>query len=129
MVPRTTEGGPAMTRGLSIVTVHEREDDTACHVTLRGRIDRTSAADVRLALRRTIGDGTSALHVDLAGVVIGDSTGIGVLVEALRHARRARRPMRVVAADDRTRRLMRRARLGHLLLDADRDPLLTGAAG
>jgi anti-anti-sigma factor len=97
------------------VTIDEREDDVGCHVTLRGRIDRTSAADVRLALRRIVADGVSALHVDLADVVIGDSTGIGVLVEALRHARRARRPMRVVAADDRTHRLMRRARLGHLL--------------
>lgn len=110
------------------MTIDEREDDVGCHLTLRGRIDRTSAADVRLALRRVIAGGGTALHVDLAEVVIGDSTGIGVLVEALRHARRARRPMRVVAADERTHRLMRRARLGHLLT-ASKAPLTVGAAG
>lgn len=109
--------------------VREHEDDVGCHVTLRGRLDRRSAADVRLVLRRLIADGTSVLHVDLAEVVIGDSTGLGVLVEALRHARRARRPMRVVAADDRTHRLMRRARLGHLLVTADADALPVGAVG
>ncbi len=108
--------------------IEEHEDDRGCHVTLRGRIDRTSAADVRLALRRIVADGGSALHVDLAEADIGDSTGIGVLVEALRHARRVRRPMRVVAADDRTHRLMRRARLGHLLATSGA-PLTVGAAG
>lgn len=116
-------------RGDSVVTLEHREDDVTCHVTLRGRLDRRTAADVRLALRRLIADGTSVLHVDLAEVVIGDSTGIGVLVEALRHARRAQRPMRVVAADDRTHRLMRRARLGHLLVAADGDAQPVGAVG
>ncbi len=118
-----------MVTGEHIVTVDEREDDAGCHVTLRGRLDRSSAADVRLALRRTIGAGSSPVHVDLADVVIGDATGIGVLVEALRHARRYRRAMVVVAADDRTRRLMRRARLGHLLVATGGDQLAVGAAG
>ncbi len=110
------------------MTIDERQDDEGYHVTVRGRIDRTTAADVRLALRRIVGDGGPALHVDLAEVVIGDSTGIGVLVEALRHARRARRPMRVVAADDRTHRLMRRARLGHLVVTSP-VPATAGALG
>jgi len=116
-------------RGESVVTIEDYEDEVGCHVRLRGRLDRSSAADVRLALRRLIADGSSGLHVDLAEVVIGDSTGIGVLVEALRHAHRARRPMRVVAADERTHRLMRRARLGHLLATAGGGALAVGAAG
>ncbi len=46
---------------------------------------------------------------------MGDTTGFGLIVECQRRARRAGRPMVVVAADDRTRRLLRRARLGSLL--------------
>ncbi len=115
-------------QGDSVVTMTERHDDVGCHLTVRGRLDRTSAPDVRLALRRTIGAGETPLLVDLGEVVIGDATGIGLLVEGLRCARRARRPMRVVAADERTRRLLRRARLGGLLV-ADREgSALTGAA-
>jgi anti-anti-sigma factor len=110
-----------MPTGEHVVTVEEREDDVGCHLTLRGRLDRSTAADVRLALRRVVGGGSAPVHVDLGDVVIGDATGIGVLVEALRLARRARRPMVVVAADDRTRRLMRRARLGHLLVATSDD--------
>ncbi len=118
-----------MVTGDHVVTVDERDDEDGCHVTLRGRLDRSTSADVRLALRRTIGAGSSPLRVDLAEVVIGDATGIGVLVEALRHARRAHRPMVVVAADDRTRRLMRRARLGHLLVTSGSEHVAVGAAG
>jgi anti-anti-sigma factor len=115
-------------QGDSVVTIDEDDDERGCHLTLRGRLDRTSAADVRLGLRRTIAAGASPLHVDLAEVVIGDATGIGVLVEALRCARRAGRPMWVVAADARTTRLMRRARLGGLLVGRE-DEVLAGAAG
>lgn len=116
-------------QGDSLVTVEEHEDAVGCHLVVRGRLDRSSAADVRLSLRRVIAAGDTPLHVDLGDVVIGDATGIGVLVEGLRCARRARRPMRVVAADERTRRLLRRARLGGLLVAA-RDPVaLTGAVG
>ena len=46
---------------------------------------------------------------------MGDTTGFGLIVECLRRSRRAGRPLCIVAADDRTRRLLRRARLGALL--------------
>jgi anti-anti-sigma factor len=115
-------------QGDSVVTIEERHDEDGAHLSLRGRLDARTAADVRLTLRRTIGDGASTLHVDLGEVVIGDATGIGVLVEALRYARRARRRMHVVAADARTVRLMRRARLGGLLL-APQEGELAGAVG
>jgi anti-anti-sigma regulatory factor len=63
---------------------------------------------------------------------VGDATGFGLIVECQRRARRAGRPMRIVAADERTRRLLRRARLHSLLLVvpvADGEPALAGAAG
>jgi anti-anti-sigma factor len=126
----TQKGAVVEQRGVSVVTVEERTVGHVCLVTLRGRLDRNSAPEVRLELRRTIAGGSGALHVDLAAVDIGDAAGLGVLVEALRHTRRVRRRMHVVAADERTRRLMRRARLGGLLVTVgDDDRMLTGAAG
>ena len=71
--------------------------------------------------------------LDLGEAHVGDATGFGFIVECQRRARRAGRPMRIVAADERTRRLLRRARL-HALLStvpaatADQ-PALAGAAG
>ncbi len=116
-------------QGAWTVSVEEHHDEQGCHLAVRGRLDRRSAPDVRLSLRRTIGAGSTPLLVDLGEAVIGDATGIGVLVEALRCALRARRPMRVVAADDRTRRLMRRARLGALLTPAEGEVALSGTGG
>jgi anti-anti-sigma regulatory factor len=74
------------------------------------------------------------LLLDLAEVHVGDATGFGLLVECLRRSRRAGRPLHIVAADDRTRRLLRRARLGSLLEVSGTDAavpgsLLAGAAG
>ena len=78
---------------------------------LRGRLDVRTVADLRLSLHRVIADGTTPLLLDLGEAHVGDTTGFGLIVECQRRARRAGRPMVVVAADDRTRRLLRRARL------------------
>ena len=108
-----------------MVTVSESHDERGCHVALAGPLDVRTAADLRLALHRTIADGTTAVHLDLGSAHIGDATGFGVIVEVLRRARRAGRPLLIVAADERSRRLLRRARMGALLADE----VLTGAAG
>lgn len=104
-------------RGDATVTVTERHDEHGCHVALAGRLDVRSAADVRLTLHRTIAAGSTAVHLDLGEAHIGDATGFGLVVEVLRRARRAGRPLLIVAADDRSRRLLRRARMGSLLAD------------
>ena len=95
--------------------ITEHHDDHGCLVTLSGQLDVRTAADLRLRLHRLIAGGTSPLLLDLGDVHVGDATGFGLLVECLRRSRTAGRPMRIVAADERTRRLLRRARLGRLL--------------
>jgi anti-anti-sigma factor len=97
------------------VTIAENHDDRGCHVALRGRLDVRTVADLRLTLHRLIQGGTSPVLLDLGEAHVGDATGFGLIVECLRRARHAGRPLRIVAADDRTRRLLRRARLGSLL--------------
>ena len=104
-----------------------------CHVTLRGRLDVRTVADLRLTVHRLMAEGTTPVLLDLAEAQVGDATGFGFLVECQRRARRAGRPMRIVAADERTRRLLRRARLhsmlGALPVTATDEPALAGAAG
>ena len=109
-------GGEAVTdRVSSVVTITEYQDEHGWHVALRGRVDVRTAADLRLALRRLIAAGSTPLLLDLAEVHVGDATGFGLIVECQRRARRAGRQVHVVAADARTQRLLRRARLGSLL--------------
>jgi anti-anti-sigma factor len=117
----------------AIVTMTEYQDDRGCHVALRGRLDVRTVADLRLTLHRLIATGSTPVLLDLGEAHVGDATGFGFIVECQRRARRAGRPIRIVAADERTRRLLRRARL-HALLStvpaatADQ-PALAGAAG
>jgi len=111
----------------------EVHDDGGCHVVLRGRLDVRTVADLRMTLHRVIANGTSAVLLDLGEAHVGDATGFGLIVECERRARRAGRPMHIVAADDRTRRLLRRARLHSLLTPAPTvvpdEPALARAAG
>jgi anti-anti-sigma factor len=120
-------------QGTAIVTITELNDDRGCHVTLRGRLDVRTVADLRLTVHRLIADGSTPVLLDLAEAQVGDATGFGFLVECQRRARRAGRPIRIVAADERTRRLLRRARLHSLLgalpTTATDEPALAGAAG
>ena len=119
-------------QGDAIVTIAEYQDAGGCHVALRGRLDVRTVADLRLTLHRLIANGSTPVLLDLGEAHVGDATGFGLIVECQRRARRAGRPMRIVAADERTRRLLRRARLHSLLtvvpVAAD-EPALAGAAG
>ncbi len=120
-------------QGTAIVTINEFHDDRGCHVMLRGRLDVRTVADLRLTVHRLIADGSTPVLLDLGEAEVGDATGFGFIVECQRRARRAGRPMRIVAANERTRRLLRRARmhslLGALPTTVTDEPALAGAAG
>ena len=121
-------------QGDQIVDIEEHHDALGCHVTLRGRLDVRTVADLRLTMHRVIGAGATPVLIDLSEAHVGDATGLGFLVESVRRARRADRPVVVTACDDRTARLLRRARLGSLLLPAEvvgpvEEPTLAGVAG
>lgn len=59
--------------------------DREVRLTLRGEIDYATAPDVRAAISESLSQRTPAvIHVDLAGVTMIDSTGIGTLVVAHR---------------------------------------------
>jgi anti-anti-sigma factor len=121
-------------RGASVITLVERVHEHGVLLTLSGRLDARSVADLRLTLHRVVADGTGPLLLDLEGIEIGDASGLGLVVELRRRARRAGRAVHVIAADDRTRRLMLRARLHGLFAavgprrEPDEDGLLVGAS-
>lgn len=87
-----------------------------CLVTVAGVLDVSAVSDLRLRMHAVVDGGSGPVLLDLAQCVVRDSTGFGLLVETMERARRAGRPLRIVAADDRTRRLLCRARLGRLLV-------------
>ncbi len=84
-------------------------------VTLAGRLDVHSAADVRLMLLDVIAGGAGDLLLHLGGAEIGDATGVGVLVECHHRARRHGRRLVLCEATARTERLLRLARLHRIL--------------
>ena len=107
-------------RMTALVTLTEHTHDDGVLVRLRGRLDRRSVADVRLDLHRLVAPGRPPVLLDLADSVIGDATALGLLVEVHRRAQRHGVPVRVVAADARSYRLLLRVRLHHLLAPSTR---------
>ncbi len=75
-------------------------------VDARGDIDALSAPALQERLEMHIAAGQRHLVIDLSGVGFMDSTGLGVLVGALRLARLHHGDLRLVAPSDRVRRIM-----------------------
>jgi len=83
-------------------------------VFLDGRVDVRSAADLRLELHAVIACGDGDLFLHLGDVEIGDATGLGVLLESHRRARREARRLVLASITPRTARLLRAARLNRV---------------
>lgn len=84
-------------------------------VALRGSLDASTVADVRLALHAALDAGTGDLVVDLAEVVLLDATGLGVLVGAHRRAGRFGRRLILRRVPPRIERLLVVTRLHRVL--------------
>ncbi len=100
---------------MAVVVANERE------VVLSGRLDVSSASDVRAALHEAIDLGAGDLVVDLAGVDWVDATGLGVLLGADRRAKQLGRRIVLRDAAPRVRRILRVTRL-HRVLTLDAAP-------
>lgn len=78
---------------------------TASVVSATGEVDVFSAPDLDSELSALVAAGSPRLVVDLAGVTFLDSTGLGVLVKALKHAREAGGWLHLVVTSDRIRKI------------------------
>jgi anti-sigma B factor antagonist len=65
--------------------VDEAVDDTTHVVSLRGEVDALAAPRLGSRLFGLAGEGKRAVVIDLSDVTFMDSTGIAVLLNALRH--------------------------------------------
>jgi anti-anti-sigma factor len=84
-------------------------------VTVHGRLDANTVAEVRLALRDILDRGVGDLLVHLANAEVHDATGLGVIVGVHDRARRVGRRLVLVDMSPRLDRLLRGSRL-HLVL-------------
>ena len=62
-------------------------------VVLEGRLDVSTAPDIRLVLHRAVDNGTGDLVLDLARLDVLDASGLGVIIGAHRRAVRAGRQL------------------------------------
>ena len=87
---------------LQLATRHEGDVSV---VSARGEVDVFSAPDLDTELDALIAAGSARLVVDLSDVAFLDSTGLGVLVKALKHAREAGGWLHLVVTSDRIRKI------------------------
>ncbi|HEV2529561.1 MAG TPA: STAS domain-containing protein [Thermomicrobiales bacterium] len=76
----------------------EQPSDGISLVRLSGRLDISSAAEVKQAFAGVVADHRNRIVVDLAGVTFIDSSGLSTLVSGLRTARQAGGDLRLAAA-------------------------------
>jgi anti-sigma B factor antagonist len=79
----------------------------ACVVTIAGEVDIYTSPALKTALAAATTDGCGMIIVDLDRVGFIDSSGLGVLVGALRRAREAGGDLRVVSGNDTVARILR----------------------
>jgi anti-anti-sigma factor len=118
--PGGSQGGSMAQPPTATALVRVASSGRGQEVVIEGRIDVRSAADLRLALHAAIADGDGDLFLHLGDVEIGDATGLGVLLESHRRARREGRRLVLASITPRTARLLRAARLDRVFhLDAE----------
>jgi anti-sigma B factor antagonist len=76
--------------------IRSEQDGTACTITLEGEVDVYTAPRLKEELVSLIQGGCSHVIIDLERVSFIDSSGLGVLVSALRRAREKDGAVRIV---------------------------------
>jgi anti-sigma B factor antagonist len=80
---------------------------TQCEITLRGEVDVYTAPKLKEALVSAIEGGCANVVVDLDGISFIDSSGLGVLVSALRRARERDGAVRIVCTRENILKIFR----------------------
>jgi anti-sigma B factor antagonist len=86
-------------------------DDRATILAVEGEIHVSTAPEFSAVLSATVGDGPMSLVLDLTGVMFIDSTGLSVLLNALRQVTHAGGQMAVVCSNPTVLRLFEITRL------------------
>lgn len=70
-------------------------------ISVKGRVDSSSAGDLEAALKRLLEEGTSNLVLDLSGVEFLSSSGLRVLVTTLKAVRKSGGDLRLAQLSQR----------------------------
>ena len=109
------------------MTIATSEADGCTIVAVTGELDIHTAPGLQSAISELIDDGVHDLVIDLTTTEFIDSTGLGVLVAALKKARAHRGSLRLVCSQE---RLLKVFRITGLLQDfAIHDSLEAALAG
>jgi anti-sigma B factor antagonist len=92
--------------GMELEIGTARKGDT-CVVTVAGEVDIYTSPALKAALAGVAAEGCGLVVVDLDRVGFIDSSGLGVLVGALRRSREAGGDLRVVSGNDTVGRILR----------------------
>jgi anti-sigma B factor antagonist len=82
-------------------TISVENVDQCSVVSIGGEVDVATAPDLRERLNESIAEGLPTLVVDLLGVSFIDSTGLGVLIEAMKHTESKGRTIRLAVSEPR----------------------------
>jgi anti-anti-sigma factor len=97
-----------------------REDSAGQQISLSGKVDVTTVADLRSVLHGAIDQGDGVLRVDVSTLELVDAAGLGVLLGAHRRAQRSGRTLLLVGVSEDLSRLLFKTRL-YRVLNVDRD--------
>jgi len=87
--------------------IQTKQHPNQCEITLRGEVDVYTAPKLKEKLIESIEDGCTNIVVDLDGVSFIDSSGLGVLVSALRRARERDGAVRIVCTRENILKIFR----------------------
>jgi len=87
--------------------IRTERDGTVCTVTLEGEVDVYTAPRLKEQLVELLDGGCSSIIVDMEKVAFIDSSGLGVLVGALRRAREKGGVVRLVCTRDSVLKIFR----------------------
>ncbi|NQU36995.1 MAG: STAS domain-containing protein [Actinobacteria bacterium] len=89
------------------ITLATRQEQGRSIVEVAGEVDVHTAPELDVAIFSLIAEGNFRVIVDLSGVEFLDSTGLGVLVKALKRVRETDGSLDVVASSDRITKVFR----------------------
>ena len=70
-------------------------DGTSCVILVEGELDHASAGDLERALKAAEKSDSAQIVLDLSGLTFIDSTGLALLVDAVKHSRQNADRLRV----------------------------------
>jgi len=86
---------------------------------VEGRLNLVTAPELRAAVQQAVEEDTARVVVDLAGVTFIDSSGLGMVIAGLKHARQAGGELRIAAAGEQVRMVLELTKLHRILRPYD----------